>query len=120
MIEFANLTKKRIDTRVLRRIAGKLFRENFELSVVFATPVLMRKLNKNFRSKDKVANVLSFLLEKNKMGEIFININEKNIPFLFIHASLHLLGYGHKHTIEAKIMEAREKKLLNSLNIIKS
>ena len=85
--------------------------------MVFAPPVLMRKLNRQYRGKNKTANVLSFLIEKNR-GEIFLNINllaqagEKNLPYLFLHGMLHLKGYDHKKTKDAKKMEKLEKKIL--------
>ena len=109
---FTNLTKKRINTADFGRIYKKLL-SGWELSVVFAGSALMKNLNKKYRNKNKVANVLSFLLDK-KSGEIFLNSNEKKLPHLFAHACLHLLGYGHKTDDEAQKMEKLEQKILNS------
>lgn len=120
MIEFKNLAKSRQDTKFLKRIYGKIFsaRKNFELSVVFAPPSLMRRLNRLYRNKNKVADVLSFLLAKDE-GEIFLNAalpageaGEKDLPFLFTHGALHLLGFDHKKYKDYKIMKQKELKIL--------
>jgi probable rRNA maturation factor len=113
MIEFKNLTKKRHDIRPFKKLYKKIFRPNFELSVVFAPHLLMKKLNMQYRGRNKPASVLSFLLEKKVRGEIFLNIKEKNLPYLFVHGALHLLGYDHQNNAMAKKMEALESKLLN-------
>ena len=105
-INFTNLTKKRINTADFKRIYKKIL-TGWELSVVFSGPALMRNLNKKYRKKDKVANVLSFLLDK-KQGEIFLNATEKKLPYLFTHACLHLLGYDHKKNKDAEVMEKKE------------
>jgi len=119
MIEFRNLTKKPVSTGKMRKLYNKIFLpagqagpRKFELSVVFAPPSLMKKLNIKYRGADKPANVLSFLIGKNQ-GEIFLNINEKNLPYLFLHGALHLLGHGHKNNKDAEKMEKLEKKILN-------
>lgn len=111
-ISFANLTKKRIPTADFERIYKKLLL-SWELSVVFAGPALMKNLNKKYRGKNKAANVLSFLLDK-KSGEIFLNSVEKKLPYLFTHACLHLLGYGHKNNKDAEKMKKKEREILNS------
>ena len=112
-IYFTNLTKERIRTSEFLRIYKKLL-PRWELSVVFAGPALMRKLNKKYRKKDKVANVLSFLLYK-KSGEIFLNTYEKKLLYLFTHACLHLLGYDHKTRKNTDKMEKKEADMLQNL-----
>jgi len=75
----------------------------------------MRRLNKQYRNKNKTANVLSFTLEKGKVGpsEIFLNIKEKKLPYLFLHGMLHLKGYDHVKKSDARKMEKLEQKILN-------
>ncbi|MEK9175504.1 MAG: rRNA maturation RNase YbeY [Patescibacteria group bacterium] len=113
MISFTNLTSKSIRRRTFEKLYHKALPKTFELSVVFATPSFMRKLNKKYRRKDKIANVLSFLIDKSS-GEIFLNRNEKNLPYLFVHGCLHLNGYDHKNDKDAARMEKLEDKILNS------
>ncbi len=110
MIEFKNLTAKRIKYTVYKKLYKKIFKNDFTLSVVFVPPPLMRKLNREYRRKDKTANVLSFALDKN-YGEIFLNADEKELPYLFLHGALHLLGYDHKKNSDADKMEKLEKKI---------
>lgn len=111
-ISFTNLTKKRVKTAKFLRIYKKLL-PGWELGVVFALPLLMRSLNKRYRNKNKVANVLAFILDKKKrVGEIFLNSNEKKLLYLFIHACLHLLGYTHNNEKNAKIMRKKEQEMV--------
>ena len=44
-------------------------------------------------------------------------IEEDHLIHLFIHGVLHLLGYDHETSYDAKIMETLEIKILKSLNI---
>lgn len=115
-IYFTNLTKKRINTADFKKIYRKILL-GWDLSVVFAGPKLMRSLNKKYRGKDKVANVLSFLLEAapSGRGEIFLNSNERKLPYLFTHACLHLLGYMHQKDKDAERMERKEAEILQIL-----
>lgn len=106
----------------------KVLGKRFELSVVFADNVLMKKLNATYRKKARTTNVLSFSLSK-KEGEIFINKTlarkeakeiemptRKYLDFLFVHSLLHLKGYEH-----GKEMERKEQSVLSTMskNIIK-
>ena len=114
MIELRNLTRKRVNYGLYRRIFRKIFKnKSFELSVVFASPALMKKLNIQYRKKHKSANVLSFLIAP-RIGEIFLNAQERDLPHLFVHGCLHLLGYDHKNDKDATYMERLERKLLYS------
>lgn len=118
MLEFRNLSKKRIEYGAYKKLYKKIFKKGFELSVVIAPHALMKKLNKTYRGKEKAANVLSFMLEKDA-GEIFLNAGlptqagENDLRYLFVHGSLHLLGYDHKKNKDAEKMENLEKKILN-------
>ena len=88
---------------------------SFEVTIV--SPREIRELNKIYRGKDKVTDVLSFPtlditagqiptreafpLDYNpetgkiELGDIVINKNEKDKDFLTEHGLLHLLGYHH-------------------------
>ena len=111
MIEIRNLTRKRVGTKIFKKLYSKILSKKFELSLVIAPPLLMRSLNKKYRGKNKPANTLSFLLESGK-GEIFLNSGERNLPRLFVHSALHLLGFNHGNKKQAKIMGRAELKIL--------
>ncbi|MDD4555777.1 MAG: rRNA maturation RNase YbeY [Alphaproteobacteria bacterium] len=103
----------------------------------------VRKLNHQYRDKDKATNVLSFaniddetfedelkLFPDIELGDIIIALEtlereaeEKKISLqdhyshLFIHGILHLLGFDHIEDDEAEYMEAFEIQILQELNI---
>ncbi|MBL7045525.1 MAG: rRNA maturation RNase YbeY [Parcubacteria group bacterium] len=103
---------------------NKVLGPKYELSLVFSGDTLTRRLNKEYRGKDYVPNVLTFPLDSDE-GEIFINPNiskrdakkfemgYKNfIGYLFIHGMLHLKGYKHGST-----MNKQERTLLKHFNL---
>ena len=99
--------------------------------------------NKKFKKINFPTNILSFHAARNINADNFLNNNDDNflgdivissdtlikeansekkkpidhLIHLFIHGVLHLLGYDHKNSYEAKIMEALEVKILKNLNI---
>ncbi|MCY4046080.1 MAG: rRNA maturation RNase YbeY [Cellvibrionales bacterium] len=93
-----------------------------------------RKLNHEYRSKDKPTNVLSFPADLPEsidiplLGDILICHSvmrqeaidqDKSLiahyAHLTIHGVLHLLGYDHMNDEEATVMEALEIEALNAL-----
>ncbi len=110
--------------KIFEKIAKKILPKDYELSVVFASDKLALSLNKQYRKKDYIPNVLSFPYSK-KSGEIFLNlkqikkdakkfgITEKECEkYMLIHALLHLKGLKHS----AKMNE-QERKFLKLLKI---
>jgi probable rRNA maturation factor len=119
--------------------------KRYKKNKLFCTLVLtgnneIRKLNKNFRKKDKTTDVLSFPFYTKKefkkkikinreiyLGDIIVNLNKiknkenKNhfkIEFnkLWIHGLTHLFGYDHKKDIDFLKMTKMEKKFISYLN----
>jgi rRNA maturation RNase YbeY len=150
MIEINNITTTVIDDEFLRKIAEKVLEEEkkkkIRLSIALVGQARMRKINKRYRGKNRVTDVLSFpsskiLMEKFKignikkiegLGEIIICIREvkknakrikssfeKELAQVLIHGILHLLGYDHeKSEIKAKEMERKQNYYL--LKVLKS
>lgn len=101
------------------KIAKRILGQDYDLGLVLCTPATIRKLNRSYRGKDKVSNILSFPYGK-KGGEIFIvpslakteapsfdeNFTE-HLRHLFIHGCLHLKGMTH-----GSKMDKREKELI--------
>lgn len=112
MFQITNLTKKHPPAGgpkiPWQKIKEKVLGKKYELSLVLASNALMKKLNTEYRRKNKIASVLSFPLSK-KSGEIFINLSQKKHSplFLFIHALLHLKGL--EHSVK---MKEQEQKLM--------
>ena len=96
----------------------------------------MRELNKKFRGKDASTNVLSFTNEdiskpitgnlgdiaisyefvKNESEELDVDFDDHMIHML-IHGVYHILGFDHESNTMAEVMENKEIKLLEKLNI---
>ncbi len=116
----------------------------FKKNIVFCTLLLsgekeIKKLNKKFRNKNKVTDVLSFpfynpkefklKIKKNKevyLGDIIINLNKiksknsknnfkQEFNKLWIHGLTHLLGYDHKKNKDFYAMRKIENKLIKSI-----
>lgn len=112
-------TKRKATGLPFLEIKNGILGKKYEMSLVFASKSLAQKMNKLYRGKTYVPNVLSFPYSKTS-GEIFIQkeVAKKEAPkfdmkydeylvFLFIHGCLHLKGYEHSST-----MENREKYFL--------
>jgi len=115
---------------------------HFDVSVSVVDENAMQTLNREYRSKDKPTNVLSFPsgmplmaaepgnLSFQALGDIVIcqpvmvsEAIEQNKPIehhfahMLVHSVLHLFGYDHETQAEAETMEALEIKMLSELSI---
>ncbi|MFT5180114.1 MAG: putative rRNA maturation factor [Candidatus Paceibacteria bacterium] len=121
MLDIKNYTKKKpgISVSVFTNITDAVLGEKYDASLVFVGDTRSQSLNKKYRNKSYIPNVLSFPLDKEN-GEIFINLKqaekeskEHGVPYkkyvglLFIHGCLHLKGLDH-----GKKMDGLEDKYL--------
>lgn len=102
-----------------------------EVSISLVSDAQMKKINFQFRDKNKPTNVLSFpAFDEVFLGDIVIAFEtlereskEQNKTFsdhlthLILHSILHLLGYDHEEEKDAKKMERLEMKILQQLGI---
>ena len=111
MVEVRNLTGAKVNTASLKRAVEGVLREegrSGDVSIVLLQPKKSRELNKRYRGRDYVANVLTFPIPELGLGEIVIcpqkvRINareygitvERAMKLMVVHGVLHLLGYGH-------------------------
>lgn len=120
-ISIINKTKGKLPSLPFEDIKNQALGKKYELSMVFVGDTVSRRLNNEYRGKDKPTNILSFPLSENE-GEIFINykLAEKQakkferklsdfIGFLFIHGLMHLKGYDHGEEMEKKESVIRKK-----------
>lgn len=99
----------------------------------------IKELNKTYRNKDSVTDVISFALEDDTtfiqtdfrvLGDIYICLNrakeqaikyehsfKRELCFLAIHGLLHLLGYDHMNEADEKIMFELQERILDSYGI---
>lgn len=95
--------------------------EDYSLSLVFVDDAFSKKLNNDYRGKNKPTNVLSFPVS-DTVGEIFINVDalerehtdfDRDIThyaaYLFIHGSFHLKGYEHSSKMDKEEQKIRQK-----------
>jgi probable rRNA maturation factor len=106
-----------------------------ELSIVLADDLLLRRLNREYRGKDKPTNVLSFPTGTNGLkvpllGDVVIAHGTTageaeaqgksvadHLSHLVVHGVLHLLGYDHEKASDARRMERLETGILAGLGI---
>ena len=129
-IEINNLTTNPVNEEFLKEIVQKVLEEEKkegDLSIVFVGTGRMRELNKKYRRKNRITDVLAF--RGNGLGEIVIcqrevkknakryNFSfEKELARVLIHGVLHLLGYEHEISPEkAKIMEEKQEYYLSRI-----
>lgn len=96
----------------------------------------MKKLNMQFRQKDKTTNVLSFpnddisVKQTKNIGDIAISVEyvkaeakkegktfDDHIIHMLAHGVYHILGYDHINNELAMIMEKKEINILKKINI---
>lgn len=117
LVSVNNLTDFKVSSVFVRRVIQSVFLsegvKNAEISVAFLNENEIRDINKKYRSRNKATDVLSFLLDQEKMiGELIIcPIKVKGeLSEVLIHGSLHLLGYDHeKSKKERDLMRAKEE-----------
>jgi len=139
MIEINNLTTTPISEEFLEKVVRKVLKEEKRkenLSIAIIGQGRMKKLNKKYRGKNQVTDILSFPtlkvpFEKFKIGDFqkieglgeiviclkeikkntkrFCSSFEKELTKVLIHGILHLLGYDHeKSERDAKKMSEKE------------
>ena len=113
----------------------KFLNKNVSLNLLLSNNKNIKKLNKNFRKKNKPTDILSFPFEKKLkikkktyIGDIIISYNfidkpksqkidifKKKLIKIFIHGFLHLLGFDHKKNNNYKKMLKEEVEIYQSV-----
>ena len=112
----------------------KFQNKNVSISLMLSNNENIKRLNKNFRNKNKSTDILSFPFSKKKkynqtyLGDIIISYDymdkpkSKNLKIFkekvtktFIHGFLHLLGYNHIKNKDYKKMVKEEERLFKSV-----
>ncbi len=132
--------------RLLNFAADKLNVEvGSEVSITFVTNERIQEINREYRNKDSVTDVISFALEEigegevelaggedipRILGDIIISIARtkeqaeeyghsfmREFGFLAVHGFLHLLGYDHMTEEEEKEMFTLQKEILEAYGL---
>jgi probable rRNA maturation factor len=112
------------------------FNLDFEVSISIVGDKEIRDLNKTYRNKDNVTDVLSFPMYEDEdsepvlLGDIIICAKrakeqsqyynhsfEREMCYLTVHGMLHLLGYDHMDDEEKAEMRKREEIIMDKLNL---
>lgn len=138
-----NTTNEEIDTseidRVIKFACKHLNIKNPLLNIVIVDNEKIREINREYRNKDAVTDVISFAFEEVNdveyddirfLGEIYISYERcksqasdyghsvrREFCYLAVHGLLHLLGYDHMNEEDKKVMRALEEEILNEYDI---
>ena len=113
----------------------QFFNKKVSLTLLLSNNKNIKKLNKNFRKKNKSTDVLSFpfnnktrISKKTYIGDIVISYNfmdkpkyqnliifKKKVIKTFIHGFLHLLGFDHIKNNDYKKMLKEEEIIYNTV-----
>ena len=143
MITITNLTNEDIkELKVLEKLSKYLPKylkeKNVSYDVIIVDEDKIRELNKMYRDKDSVTDVISFALEDNEtiempercLGEIYICLQrakdqaneyghslKRELCFLTTHGFLHLLGYDHMKKEDEIVMFGKQEEILKRYGI---
>ena len=138
-----NTTDRDIDTSELSSViefaCNHLGIKNPLLNIVIVDNERIREINKEYRNKDAVTDVISFAFEEVNdvkyddvrfLGEIYISYERCEsqakdyghsvrieFSYLAVHGLLHLLGYDHMNEEDKRVMRALEEEILNEYDI---
>ena len=119
-----------------------------EVGVTIVDEYTILELNREYREKDRVTDVLSFpqfgghdeLLDDladddtaTLVGDVVICYEQaarqaeeygtgltREMLYLFVHSMMHLFGYDHMEEDEKKVMRAREEEVLSAIGVERS
>ena len=126
---------------VLKTLENEKFPYDAEVSVTLCDNEHIKKLNRKYRGKDKHTDVLSFPIYEDGefdmgecisgavLGDIVISLERakkqakelshsffREVAFLTVHSTLHLLGYDHERSKEEDELQCRiQKEIVNEI-----
>jgi probable rRNA maturation factor len=135
-IEINKLVPEKIDLGFLKRVAEKtlkLMKFNvINLGVVLVDSGRMKDLNKKYRKKDKVTDVLTFdyghqfggqgeiiicLPQAKKQAQKLGHSLEKELAILLIHGILHLAGYNDETKKDFNKMKIKQEGIWQKIKL---
>ncbi|MBO4356529.1 MAG: rRNA maturation RNase YbeY [Clostridia bacterium] len=138
-VKIGFIDKSTIRKAVRNTLRYEDFQKNCEVSVTLTDNEEIRKINAEYRKIDRPTDVLSFPIEdedfddgeKCILGDIIFSAEKafeqakeyghsfkRELAFLTVHSTLHLLGYDHETSEEdEKEMFAKQEEILNIMKI---
>ncbi len=125
---------QRIPIKLVQKVAGLIsgelkVKKKWNISLAFVSDKKIKELNKSYRKKNSVTDVLSFGLD-GESAEIVISYQQakrqakeqghstrNEIVFLIVHGLLHVQGHDHEKPSEAKKMFGLQEKILKKLGV---
>ncbi|HAX73438.1 MAG TPA: rRNA maturation RNase YbeY [Firmicutes bacterium] len=138
---YESIIKKVVEETIKQE---QLTNEILECSFIFVDNAQIQDINKTYRHKDAVTDVITFAIEDEGegelkikgiplprlLGDVFISIPrcreqatdyghsfERELSFLGVHGFLHLLGYDHIEESDEVVMFKKQEDVLNALGI---
>lgn len=116
--------------------------DQVEISVTFVSTEEIQELNRIYRDKDQVTDVLSFPqyedLEEVRNNEViclgdvvicpeqallqadeFGHSGERELVYLFVHSIFHLMGYDHIEEDDRMEMREQEEKIMKKIGLLR-
>ena len=125
--------------KVIKFACKHLKVNNPMLNIVIVDKKRIQEINREYRNKDAVTDVISFAFEEvddvkydniRFLGEIYISYERcceqaeefghsirRELCYLAVHGLLHLLGYDHMNEEDKKVMRTLEEEILNEYDI---
>ena len=143
-LEVTYKLKRLVRFAIEATLAYENYHNSVEVSVTFTDNAGIKKLNKKYRKIDKETDVLSFPLFdfegtdeppvdeiENMLGDIVVSLEkaqaqadeyghsfEREVAFLSVHSTLHLLGYDHETSEEDELdMRSRQTAVMEMLGL---
>ncbi|WP_239772646.1 rRNA maturation RNase YbeY [Mammaliicoccus sp. I-M36] len=134
-------TKNQIESLLTFAAKKENITQEAELSISFVDEEEIQAINRDYRDKDKVTDVISFSLEEDEpeiegldiprvLGDIIICLEvakeqadsynhslSRELGFLALHGFLHLLGYDHMTEVDEKEMFSKQDEILNEFGL---
>lgn len=132
MLKKGQKLPKKVLERVLGACSGALrINTPTEISIAFVSAATIRRLNRVWRGKDRVTDVLAFELGQGELrGELLVCYSRAavqakemghcvrdELSFLLVHGILHLWGFDHERPGDAQKMFSLQEKILRKLKI---
>ena len=142
LVEINNTTRNKIDKKLVKRVTELFLKQNKllkkEVSIAFVGDRKIKSLNRLYRKKDQVTDVLAFEGEDDPwsstgtsfLGEIIICYEQikrqaerfsgsidKELVFILVHGLLHLLGYQDKTELDKRKMKRAGEKFIKTIKL---